>query len=213
MSHPEIAVGMPCARWADEVPDLGGLCRRVVLATLGEVAPDAVGVPLDRAEISLLLADDAMVRRLNRQYRGQDRPTNVLSFAALDADEAPRPDDGPVLLGDVVLAFETAAAEAAAEGKTLTEHISHLLVHGTLHLLGYDHSDEAEAEAMEGLERRILADLDSAIPMPIHLCHPERSEGSHHTRRSLASARDKGGHRSGVDLYFWRKGSASNGNE
>jgi probable rRNA maturation factor len=161
VSRPEVAVSMPCVLWAETVPDVGSLCRRVVLAALDRASSE---VPLDRAEISLVLADDAMVQGLNRQYRGQDRPTNVLSFAALDEDDSPAPGDGPVLLGDVVLAYETAAAEAAADGKTLGDHLSHLLVHGTLHLLGYDHSDEAEAVEMEGLERKALADLGIKDP-------------------------------------------------
>jgi probable rRNA maturation factor len=120
------------------------------------------GVASDRLEVSLVLADDAMVQTLNLQYRGQDKPTNVLSFAALD--DADPPDEGPVLLGDVVLAYETTLAEAAAEGKPTAHHLSHLLVHGVLHLLGFDHLDEAEAEEMEGVERSILGGL--GIPDP-----------------------------------------------
>jgi probable rRNA maturation factor len=165
MSGAEIAVAQPCARWAEALPAVEALCQRVVDAALrtGNDAP-AEG-PAETVEISLVLADDAMVQGLNRQYRGQDKPTNVLSFAALDGDAGtPQPDGSPVLLGDVVLAFETTAREAAADGKTLADHLSHLLVHGVLHLLGYDHDDEGEAEEMERRERLILAGLGIADP-------------------------------------------------
>jgi probable rRNA maturation factor len=108
------------------------------------------------------------VRTLNRDWRGKDRPTNVLSFAALDdvsPDRPPLTSGEPLLLGDIVLAFETVAAEAAAGGKPFADHLRHLLVHGLLHLLGYDHeTDEEEAQRMEALETRILAGF--GIPDP-----------------------------------------------
>jgi probable rRNA maturation factor len=121
-------------------------------------------VPADHLEISLVLADDAMVRDLNGRYRGQDKPTNVLSFATLDDEDDISPADGPLMLGDVIVAFETTAREAASEGKSLAAHLSHLVVHGVLHLLGYDHQDDAEAEEMEAAERSILAGLGIADP-------------------------------------------------
>ncbi|PKU23389.1 rRNA maturation RNase YbeY [Telmatospirillum siberiense] len=155
---------MPCEHWSEALADVEGLCRRVVLAALdgsGEVL--SRGTP-EQVEVSLVLADDAMVQELNRQYRGQDKPTNVLSFAALDGDDEIAVPDGPLMLGDVVLAFETTTREALAEGKPLADHLSHLLVHGILHLLGYDHLEEAEAEEMEGRERVILAGLGIADP-------------------------------------------------
>jgi probable rRNA maturation factor len=105
-----------------------------------------------KGEISVVLADDAFVRELNRTYRGKDKPTNVLSFPS---DEH---------LGDIVLAFETVASEAAQQGKSFKAHAQHLLVHGTLHLLGYDHEQEAQAEEMEGLEVKILKKLGVANP-------------------------------------------------
>ena len=89
----------------------------------------------------LVLSDDARVRVLNHDWRGQDKPTNVLSFPAADEDD----DDPGPLLGDVVVAFETTAREAREEGKTLEDHLAHLLVHGLLHLFGWDHEDDAEA--------------------------------------------------------------------
>jgi probable rRNA maturation factor len=111
------------------------------------------------AEVSLVFTDDAHVRRLNRAYRGKDSATNVLSFPAPANNSA----FGPPL-GDIALAAETVRREASAEGVTLGEHISHLLVHGFLHLVGYDHENEAEAAVMEGLETAILARLGIADP-------------------------------------------------
>jgi probable rRNA maturation factor len=110
-------------------------------------------------EVTVVLADDARVHELNRRFRGKDAPTNVLSFPA-----PPLPEGAPGPLGDVILAYETVAREAAAQGKSLAHHVQHLLVHGVLHLLGYDHETEAEAAAMEGEERRLLAGLGIADP-------------------------------------------------
>jgi probable rRNA maturation factor len=139
-------------------------CREALAATLARV-PHAHG--LGRAEVSVLLADDATVRRLNAEYRGRDRPTNVLSFPlfedALARGPGPSP-AGAVPLGDIVLAFETVRDEAEADARPLPHHVSHLLIHGCLHLLGYDHQDATDAARMEGLERDILALL--GIPDP-----------------------------------------------
>ncbi len=108
-------------------------------------------------ELSVVLADDAEVRTLNRAFRGQDRATNVLSFPASSSAERQRlPTGAPLLLGDVVLSYQTVRAEAAAQGKTLREHLGHLVVHGVLHLAGYDHQAEAETADMEALETEIL---------------------------------------------------------
>ena len=124
---------------------------RAVLETAGMLGPAIVGV---------ILTDDAEQRRLNRDYRGKDAPTNVLSFPIGDA----APGGGPVMLGDVVLAFETVAREAGEQNKPLPDHLRHLVVHGVLHLLGFDHETEAEAEVMEAREREILARL--GVPDP-----------------------------------------------
>ena len=112
------------------------------------------------ARISLLLADDARLRELNARWRGQDKPTNVLSFPAA----LPGQPDGAPLLGDIAIAWETLAAEAREQGKPAGDHLSHLVVHGILHLIGYDHETAAEAEAMEVVERAILAELGIADP-------------------------------------------------
>ena len=135
------------------------LAERAALAALAAVwlADDGP------AELSVVLADDALVQTLNRDYRGKDKPTNVLSFALTESD-SPEAEDAPTLLGDVVLAWETVAREAGEQGKPLADHLSHLVVHGVLHLLGYDHEVDAEAEEMERLEVEVLATLDVSDP-------------------------------------------------
>jgi probable rRNA maturation factor len=109
------------------------------------------------------------VRALNRRWRGRDSATNVLSFPSGETGAGGR----AVLLGDVVLAYETVAREAAAQGKTLADHLAHLVAHGVLHLLGFDHAEDAEARRMESLERRVLARLGVADPYHAR----ERSHG------------------------------------
>lgn len=121
-------------------------------------------------EVSVRLTDDAEVRALNRQYRHKDKPTNVLSFPMVQPDllqTMSNSDDGEVLLGDIVLARETCAREAAEKSVAFADHATHLIVHGTLHLLGLDHQGDAEADAMEALERSILATLGIADPYRI----------------------------------------------
>jgi probable rRNA maturation factor len=142
--------------WPDE-PTLTDLVGRAVSAAFAEIGPDRPG----ESEVGVIFTDDARIRDLNAGWRGKDKATNVLSFPAF-----PETKSGPLppLLGDIVLAAETVAGEAALEGKPVENHISHLVVHGLLHLVGYDHEVDAEAEEMEALERRILARL--AIPDP-----------------------------------------------
>lgn len=147
--------------WKDGFPAAENVCRQAALAAF-----DAQYHGTAQAEVGLVLSDDARVRRLNRDFRGLDRATNVLSFPNHTAAEvaAPWPADRPMLLGDIVLAYETVVAEAVAERKDSSHHLSHLVVHGMLHLLGYDHRTDAEAEEMERLETRILATL--GVPNP-----------------------------------------------
>lgn len=114
----------------------------------------------EEAELSVVLTDDARIRDLNRVWRGFDKPTNVLSFPGSDADD----DDPEPLIGDIVISHETTAREAAEEGKPFLDHVAHLVVHGLLHLFGYDHLEDDEAEAMEALEVEILAGLGVADP-------------------------------------------------
>jgi probable rRNA maturation factor len=131
--------------------------RRLVRRAIGEAA--AVQ-STSGSELAIVLTDDSAIRQLNRLWRGVDAPTNVLSFPAVTKQEA----DEPAHLGDIVLAYETIAREAGDEGKPLAHHVAHLVVHGYLHLLGFDHERNAEAETMEQTERRILRRL--AIPDP-----------------------------------------------
>ena len=114
-----------------------------------------------RTELALtvLLTDDAAIKKLNRTWRRKNTPTNVLSFPA----KLP-PGDAPAFLGDIAIAYETTKREAAAEGKRFADHVTHLAIHGFLHLLGHDHETDAEAEAMEALEIAILKRL--GVPNP-----------------------------------------------
>jgi probable rRNA maturation factor len=153
-----LQVTVEAGAWETAVTEVEAHCRRIVAAVLAAEAPQ-VGWP----EVSLLLTDDAAVRALNRDWRGKDQTTNVLSFPAIDGP-LPAGGDQPLLLGDVALAFETLEREAAAEGKTVADHLAHLLVHGSLHLLGYDHVDSEQALRMERREVEILAGLGVADP-------------------------------------------------
>jgi probable rRNA maturation factor len=119
---------------------------------------------LENAEHSILLTDDATIHTLNRQWRAQDKPTNVLSFPGC----VPARNGAPLVLGDIVIAYDTTAREASVEGKSFLHHLTHLAVHGFLHLVGYDHESSDEAEAMESLERKILAQLDIPDPYAAH---------------------------------------------
>lgn len=117
--------------------------------------------------LSVSLSDNDEVRSLNAQWRGKDKPTNVLSFPMLERDELDalaNTDDGEVLLGDIMLAHGVCAHEAAEKGLPLEDHVAHLIVHGTLHVLGYDHIDDAEADHMEAIEVKALASLGLANP-------------------------------------------------
>ena len=144
-----------CESWRGVLTDPEAFARDI----LSRVADGA-----EDAEVSVLFADDAFVRDLNARWRGQDKPTNVLSFpSAPEKVPGPRA-PGPRSLGDIVLAFETVAREAREAGKPFDHHAAHLLVHGFLHLLGYDHETDAEAAVMEAREARILETLD--IPDP-----------------------------------------------
>jgi probable rRNA maturation factor len=118
------------------------------------------------ADLAIVLTDDSAIRALNRQWRGKNAPTNVLSFPAASPARG-KSRAAPLYIGDIVIAYETTAREAAAEGKRFSHHLAHLAVHGFLHLLGYDHEADDEAIAMERLERRILARL--SVPDPYDL--------------------------------------------
>ena len=148
-----VALEIEAEGWRS-VPEVGALVDRVVdqACRRSGIAPPA------GAEVSVLLCDDAAIRSLNRDWRGIDKPTNVLSFPS------PGPADRRLLLGDIAIAWETTRREAVDEGKAVASHLTHLLVHGFLHLIGHDHDLQAEAENMERLEAVILADLGIADP-------------------------------------------------
>lgn len=141
-----IEVEIDSDEWTEALPEAAAVVERAARAALGTVEGDVV----------VLLAADEAVQDLNQRFRDKDRPTNVLSFPAAES-AFPH-------LGDVVLGYAYCAAEAEAQGKTLSDHLSHLVVHGVLHLLGRDHEDDAEAEEMEAEEREILAELGVSDP-------------------------------------------------
>lgn len=145
------------ASWQRSVPALALRVRRAAAAAL-----DAAATSAPAAELTIRLSGDSVVQRLNRDFRRKDKPTNVLSFPA--AEGPPLPPGAPLLLGDVVIAYGTVVREAAAQGKSVADHLVHLVVHGVLHLLGYDHEKPGEAKRMESLETRILAGLGIADP-------------------------------------------------
>ena len=153
----EIDVLFKCPSWKSNLPAAEPICRRAALAAIQSVFDNGD----DPLEFSIVLADDEFVQALNREFRGQDNATNVLSFPA-DASDVP--ENFPKPLGDIILAYETTKAEATADGKELTDHLSHLVVHGVLHLLGADHQNDAEAKEMERREISILAGLGIADP-------------------------------------------------
>lgn len=152
--------------WDDE-DSWADLARRAVRAGLS-VSPFANLIDKKvSVEVAVKLSDDAEVQSLNANYRGKDKPTNVLSFPMVQPDllqSLENSDDGEALLGDIILARETCEAEAAEKDISLHQHATHLMVHGTLHLLGYDHENEADAERMEDLEVKALASL--GLPNP-----------------------------------------------
>lgn len=150
----EIDISVESEKWASI--ELDSLVARAIEAACAE--SDVELAP--SAEVSLLFCDDARIRELNREWRRLDKPTNVLSFPASDpARLAQAP-----LLGDIAIAFETVDRESADEQKSFSDHLSHMVVHGFLHLVGYDHEIEDDAEVMEAAEQRALARLGIADP-------------------------------------------------
>ena len=150
---PHIEVIVRSARWRRR-PKAKTIVKKAISA-----AAKAASTP--PAELAILLSDDSAIRALNRQWLGKNAPTNVLSFPAASRGE--QRSSAPYI-GDVVIAYETTAREAVAEGKPFDDHLAHLAVHGFLHLLGYDHENVRDADKMEKLERRILARL--GVPDP-----------------------------------------------
>ena len=155
------------ARW--EAFGLAALAERA-----GRAALVGAGLPVEGFQVSLMGCDDARIAVLNADFRGKPRPTNVLSWPSEERaaefvgeePEAPEPGDAddPESLGDIAIAWETCAREAGDQGKPMADHVTHLIVHGVLHLLGYDHVEDEDAALMEGLEVRILASLGISDP-------------------------------------------------
>ena len=152
----EVLVVSDC--WQSE-PDAETVIQRAIA-----IAAEMVDAGVGEAELAVMLTDDAGIRTLNLNWRGIDKPTNVLSFPALPPTGSSGPDDAPRMLGDIAIAFETTRKEADDEQKPFDHHLGHLAVHGFLHLIGYDHENDADAEQMETLEQEILAQL--GIPDP-----------------------------------------------
>jgi len=152
----EVLVVADC--WQTE-PDAEAVIHRAI-----EAAAELTDADVGEAELAVMLTDDSGIQTLNSNWRGIDKPTNVLSFPALQSEGTGGPDDAPRMLGDIAIAYETTRKEADDEAKPFDHHLSHLAVHGFLHLIGYDHETDDEAEAMEDLEREILARL--GIPDP-----------------------------------------------
>jgi probable rRNA maturation factor len=157
----DLQIDIEAGAWPDEAA-----LEALVAATLDHAGSHLALVagqpfPAGALEVSLVFTDDASIRAINAEWRGQDKPTNVLSFPAYPIRPGQMP--GP-MLGDIVLAQETLVREAAELGKPFEDHLKHLLVHGFLHLFGHDHINDDEANLMEGLETRILAGLGVSDP-------------------------------------------------
>jgi probable rRNA maturation factor len=150
---PEIDITVQSERWPADIHS--------VIIKAAQTALREAGY-MKHAELSIVLADDAFIQDLNKTWRNQDKPTNVLSF----------PQDSEEMLGDVIMAFETLEREAHEQGKSFNDHVKHMTIHGILHLLGFDHETEREAEEMESLEIRALATLGVKTLMKAEiLCH------------------------------------------
>ncbi|QRM54034.1 rRNA maturation RNase YbeY [Sinorhizobium sp. BG8] len=161
MSEIDIQISVEEGPWPSE-DDLLVMSERVLFAAAEFLAKEeGQPFPDTEPELSLVFTSDEEIRAINAEWRNQDKPTNVLSFPAFPVVPGKMP--GP-MLGDIILAYETLEREAAELGKTFDAHLTHLLVHGFLHLFGYDHMETEEAEKMEGLETRILARLGLSDP-------------------------------------------------
>jgi probable rRNA maturation factor len=157
--RPVLIIDVADERW-NSLSGLEDLCLAATSAVLTRALPQ---IDSARFEIGLTFINDPAVQALNREYRGKDKPTNILSFQLITDFDA-LPDAAPILLGDLVLAYETITAEASHQELSFAHHCTHLIVHGMLHLLGYDHIDDAEGDAMERLEVEILAGLGIGNP-------------------------------------------------
>jgi len=162
MAVAHIYVDADHAAWSKQISGLHRFIKKWIRVALGKTIPNVA------VDIGVLLSGDGRIRRLNRNFRGADKPTNVLSFPALNASGIRRlrrgDMDGRVFLGDIIIAYQTVAREAVEQKKSITHHTAHMVVHGVLHLLGYDHRTDAMARRMEKLEREILREFGIADP-------------------------------------------------
>ncbi len=147
----KVAVSIIDDRWLSKIPLVDQLAEEI-LYNANEQIPNG-----DNSELSVILADDELLQKLNKKYRSKDKPTNILSFPMHENDS----------IGDLYLAFETSEQEAIEQKKPLVHHLSHLLIHGYLHLMGYDHEEELEAQEMEKIEVEILEKMQ--IPNPYEM--------------------------------------------
>lgn len=159
--QPDIALEQP--EWERVLPDYSAVIDHALAAC--REYPD-LSLPEKHYEVSISLTDDADIQTLNRDYRGKDKPTNVLSFPQIEdwSDDSDDLNAPVLLLGDIVVALETIQREAIEQEKPLKDHFIHMLIHSFLHLLGYDHETEDEADVMEGLEIKILGDMGIKNP-------------------------------------------------
>ena len=146
-------------RWIDTISNIDAHINNIVSNALKNKLP-----VINAAEISIVLANDAFIHKLNKTYRGKDQPTNVLSFPITNSEELENPVIPFCALGDIIIAFETIKRESEEQGKTLKDHFTHMLVHGCLHLLHYDHQNDKDAKEMENLEIEILKHLETKNP-------------------------------------------------
>ncbi len=163
----EIDIAVEDPAWELDCPDYTPLIHRAVNLVFmhAPVAQSLIQNAIE-PEISVVLTNDDAVHALNRDYRDKDKPTNILSFAMQDGEngwDAPT-HPGPCALGDLVVAFQTVKRESLAENKAFSDHLTHLIIHGTLHLLGYDHIDDQQAEEMETLEIQMLGAINIKNP-------------------------------------------------
>jgi probable rRNA maturation factor len=163
-----LALEIEDVRWNAALPNAAELIDKAVSLALVDI--DTAGRTV---EVGIRLVDDGTIQSLNRDWRGRDKPTNVLSFPLGDPGPVTDP-DFPWLIGDIVMSYDTVTAEAIRDTKPLEHHVVHLAIHATLHLIGHDHEDEAEADAMEAAEIRLLAGL--GIPDPYGVPAPPIGE-------------------------------------
>lgn len=157
-----IEINIEEEKWLHELPDVEEYIKKSCIAALNGTK---IIKYADDIEISVLLTNDSAIRNLNRDYRGKDKPTNVLSFPLEEFKVGKYKDvEKNIALGDIIFALETIQNEAKEQEKSIISHLCHLAIHGTLHLLGYDHEDDSEAEIMEALEIEILLQLGIESP-------------------------------------------------